>query len=91
MNREETKKAIEVMQAYVDGKTVQINICNGWSDRHTDVSPVWDWLSRNYRIKPTKPRTGDLMVCVRPNEGYIQSIELTPEVKEALKAAGIEY
>jgi len=53
MNREETKKAIEVMQAYVDGKPVQYLALSGrWV---MTGLPIWNWKSLNFRIKP-KPR-----------------------------------
>ena len=49
-----TKEMIEVMQAYEDGKTIQVRdkegLINDWSVRK---SPCWDWSKNNYRIKPT--------------------------------------
>jgi len=48
MDKEETKKAIEVMQAYVDGKKLMAG-CG------TDVRvPVWNWESglSAYKVKP---------------------------------------
>ena len=51
MNREETKKAIEVMQAYVDGKTIQV-----YDDDHLtwidSIGPAWNWNFGSYRVKP---------------------------------------
>ena len=53
MNREETKKAIAVMQAYVDGKQIeaaqegyQYTLQEGCD------SPLWDWSSYRYRVMP---------------------------------------
>ena len=46
----QTKYSIEVMQAYVDGKTIQG--CNPdvtWGDVEF---PTWDWSTFNYRVKP---------------------------------------
>jgi hypothetical protein len=49
MNIEETKKAIEVMQAFVDGKTVQVETHAGWEDVD---DPLWEWFGGPYRVKP---------------------------------------
>lgn len=53
MTREETKKAIEVMQAYVDGKKIECR----WKAEEEDEwrgseYPLWLWDTRDYRIKP---------------------------------------
>ena len=54
MDREETKKAIEVMQAYVDGEQIQVKATSGWI---REFNPLWTWsLHCQYRVKP-KPRT----------------------------------
>lgn len=51
MDKEQTKACIEVMQAYVDGKEIQLrtNQHNEWL---TINSPSWDWAAWEYRIKP---------------------------------------
>ena len=50
MNREETIEAIKVMQAFVDGKTVQYKSSNsGWKSAGT---PVWNFIEYSYRVKP---------------------------------------
>lgn len=53
MTREETKAAIAVMQAYVDGAEIQVrpNDVDGWKDK----TPHWNWVSFCYRVKP-KPK-----------------------------------
>ena len=58
MNREETKKAIEVMQHYADGGDVQLRSSEGerWFDLASMCTPRWQWVTFEYRIKPT-PRT----------------------------------
>lgn len=68
MTREQTKEAIRIMDAYVDGYEIQHRIkkCDSrsvlkpdWCD--TD-SPWWDFDSYDYRIKPTakfRPWTAD--------------------------------
>ena len=60
MTREQTKEAIRVMQAYVDGKEVQYEVPN--KEWITTDQPAWNFISYNYRIKPTatlRPWTAD--------------------------------
>src|SRR5690554_7752923 len=56
MNEEQTLKAIEVMQAYVEGKKIQYywNAAGRWIDVDP---PIWEWASGGeYRVKPvSKP------------------------------------
>ncbi len=51
----DTKDKIKVMQAYVDGKTIQVKCLREilWRDYDQIEEPAWNWLERNYRIKPT--------------------------------------
>ena len=60
MNIEQTKEAIRIMQAYVDGKEVEaMNPAGNWERATT---PRWSWCDRQYRIKPTpvlRPWTAD--------------------------------
>jgi hypothetical protein len=59
MNIEETKEAIKVMQAFVDGKEVEHWYYEMWVKIHV---PRWDWGNTEYRIKPTpvlRPWTAD--------------------------------
>ena len=54
MSIEETKEAIRVMQAFVDGKEVEYQISDGtWL---VALTPSWNWPSTRYRIKPTRVR-----------------------------------
>ncbi|MDI9409365.1 MAG: hypothetical protein QM523_09000 [Candidatus Pacebacteria bacterium] len=60
MNIEQTIEAIRVMQAYVDGKEVQYEVPN--KEWITTDQPAWNFISYNYRIKPTatlRPWTAD--------------------------------
>ena len=53
MNREETKKAIAVMQAYVDGKQIESAQQNyKYTLQEGCDSPLWDWSLYSYRVKP---------------------------------------
>ena len=60
MTREETKEAIRVMQAFVDGKDLEYKRHDGvWM---LTTMPSWNWNSIEYRIKPTatlRPWTAD--------------------------------
>lgn len=62
MNIEQTKEAIRVMQAFVDGKEVEVQRLLAGSCWIPAGAPCWDWLNGNYRIKPTatlRPWTSD--------------------------------
>ena len=54
MNRDKTKKAIEVMQAYVDGAEIEVKYSgfSKWRKFIDDVEPLFNWDSAEYRIKP---------------------------------------
>ena len=60
MNIEQTKEAIKVMQAFLDGKEVEFfSPCQKWERATT---PRWEWHDTQYRIKPTaklRPWTAD--------------------------------
>ena len=54
----DTKQVIAVMQAYVDGKEIQVRERfthkredAGWADMIPHI-PRWDWNSCEYRVKP---------------------------------------
>lgn len=59
MNIEQTIEAIRVMQAYVDGKEVEVQLPAGnWET----MAPNWNWRDTDYRIAPTttlRPWTAD--------------------------------
>ena len=59
MTREQTIEAIRIMQAYVDGKEVEVRYAGKWQ---TTNIPSWAWTDTFYRIKPTatlRPWTAD--------------------------------
>jgi len=50
MNRKDTIKCIEIMQAYVDGADIECRVDGGaW---RSASAPIWDHVL-TYRIKPT--------------------------------------
>ena len=62
MNIEQTKEAIRVMQAFVDGKEVEVMGLLKTSFWLSAETPCWDWNTSTYRIKPTatlRPWTAD--------------------------------
>ena len=61
MNIEQTKEAIRVMQAFVDGKEVECQY-HGSETLSNAPNPSWNWFDCTYRIKPTatlRPWTAD--------------------------------
>lgn len=46
-----TKEMIEVMQAFKDGKEIELSD-SGENNWKLDIFPVWDWYLYKYRIKP---------------------------------------
>lgn len=50
MTREEAKKFYPILQAYAEGKVIQVNYqTGGWEDC---TEPLFNGKPRNYRIKP---------------------------------------
>ena len=77
MNREETEKAIEVMQAYVDGAEIESRLCG--TDEWIGVeNSSWDFKWENYRIKP-KPREFWLI----PSNNHINHFWVETDEEEA--------
>lgn len=75
MTKEETKNAIEVMQGFCNGKTIQVRFKNqddNWDDTQ---HPCWDWTVNDYRIKPEKyvrPYTfNEMQEAVKKHGGYV--------------------
>lgn len=49
MDKENARELINIIQAYVDGKTIQLHVCNEWVDI---TNPDFDKNPKCYRIKP---------------------------------------
>jgi len=56
MTKEETKEAIKVMQAYVDGEDIEFGhrFCESWTGL-TALPISWNWTDCRYRIVKPKP------------------------------------
>ena len=54
MTREEARKAAEVMKAYADGKQIEFKVrgADEWRPVNELDTPLFDWNSTEYRIKP---------------------------------------
>lgn len=59
MNKEEIKKRIEVMQGYVEGKTIQFKpkFEKKFIDHDPDIIIAFDWNIFDYRVKPDTEET----------------------------------
>lgn len=49
------KEKIAIMQAYAEGKEIEISEI-GENDWSLSCAPTWDWSSFDYRIKPENPK-----------------------------------
>ena len=56
MTKEETKEAIKVMKAYVDGEDIEFGhrFCESWTGL-TTLPISWNWTDCRYRIVKPKP------------------------------------
>lgn len=80
MNREETKKMIPIMQAYVDGAEIECRGCGEHLWQDTFKEPRWLLESLEYRIKP-KPREFLIQVSEgwrTGDSGYICNLNDSP-------------
>jgi len=66
------REMIEVMQAYERGEKIQCYEKPGWFDVHL---PHWDWMNRDYRIKPAPKRQerGEMRLVQISQHVWIQS------------------
>ena len=60
MNIEETKAAIKVMQAYVDGKPIEHKAISGSGIYYNTLPACWNWSDFTYRIAEPEP----VEICV---------------------------
>jgi len=51
MNKEEIEAAIKVMQAFVNGQSIEF-LVSPYNDWHETTCPVWDFSKYRYRVKP---------------------------------------
>jgi hypothetical protein len=61
MNTDRTKDMIQVMQAFLDGKTIEYKYEQNQWNEIIGSEPIWDWGNFDYRVKP-EPVTGYMNV-----------------------------
>ena len=78
-----TREMVAVMQAYEDGKQIEVADCNtvNWEDC---PNPVWNWTKFNYRIKATKTPV-DLSVLIDSGTGGGSSLPIDCEISVDLE------
>ncbi len=78
------------IKAWADGAEIEFQrrAHNLWTSCEDHEPLRWD-VDTSYRVKPSKPRTG-ILGFSNSNNRY-PAVELTPEVIEALSAAGVDY
>lgn len=65
-----TEEKIEVMQAWVDGETIQVKDCLDVEWRDSD--PGWNWVDYDYRVKP---RPFEMVAWVDDN-GFVREYDI---------------
>lgn len=74
---EDMKYMIKVMQAYVNGETIEFASLDSDADNWTKAdAPIWNWDEYTYRIKP-KPKKvhfeyEDFIEEIKKNGGYVR-------------------
>lgn len=105
--QQEAKRKAEVMLAFAEGRKIEFSDLEKGNEWVGISDPQWSWGVCDYRIKPSEPRRCEaryvandkspwgMAYCAgeRPykSDETVQLIELTPEVIEALRVAGITY
>ena len=79
---EETRKCIEVMQAYLDGKKIERRMYEKNDFWEADDHPNWNWGFYYYRIKPQQ-------ASIPATEGELKKIQNMPYIKA--KSSGNIY
>jgi hypothetical protein len=83
MNKDGIKKLIELLQATLEGKSIQLRYPDGkWTDHHL-VENLFEYIIKfpeGYRIKP-EPRT--FWVCELPGGGVSYAYKSEQRLKEA--------
>ena len=73
-----TKEMMEVMKAHLDGKDIQYNNGNGWTNTKY---PNWNWGNTKYRIKSEEYNHNTVyLLTTKPNNKYMAFLSRTTEV-----------
>jgi hypothetical protein len=92
MTTQETERVIAVMQAFVDGKQIQVRHRHDdpiWHNvRHAcGITPAWDWTHHEYRVEPEPEKKAPapaqtLYAAVHIDDGRMYAVEADPAVAE---------
>lgn len=75
------EEQIEVMQAYAEGKKIQLSVKN--LDTWKDVNPpLWDWVGFDYRIKPEESTYRPYKDTTEMIEDFVERSERTYSAME---------
>lgn len=74
MTQEETKEAIKVMQAFVDGKKIQFKRIKGKNWVNCTENPFWDWFGFTYRITPNQEEPKEKYYCPYTMEEFVKDM-----------------
>ncbi len=84
------EEKLEIMKAYLEGKTIQLDNGNEWEDIK---NPSWAWEYCDYRVKPDEPKK--LMTCRQLAEllakGYGQTTYFYSDGTARLVGSSFEY
>ena len=79
MNKEETIDCMKVMQAFVDGETIQYTF--GIGPFETTTSPDWQWSSIRYR-KLNEPNENNDPVSIEETKKYLEIMQAFVDGKQ---------
>ena len=81
MRREEAKQILPLLQAYAEGKTIQIKTDDGWEDLEKDELPIEDMTEfpEEYRLKNKQNE---------PKSHYYYYVVTTPDQDHICGCAG---
>ena len=80
-----TKEKIAVMQAFVEGKEIQVSTRHSTEWKRLAWVPEWDWTGYNYRIKP-EPKF--VYINVYSHNGFMLSSTFCTAERAKEAAAG---
>lgn len=76
MTREQTKEAIKVMQAFVDGKDIEINHHGYNLEWKKCKEPKWNWIVQDYRIAPDQEEPKEKRYRPYTMEEFVEDLKI---------------
>lgn len=83
MTKQQTQEAIKIMQAYVDGASIEYR-STGAVSWHIATGPTWDWYDSNYRIVKPRPVKLAVGMTLRRSFNVVLDIEVVAIVDNEL-------